>query len=46
MPSAWTHPKASAATTTPSAVPTTGLTSPMRETAPAGMARSPVNQQT
>ena len=41
---AWTGPYASPAIATPRVVPTTGLISPISETAPAGMARSPVNQ--
>ncbi len=44
MPRACSGPKASPATMTPNAVPTTGLTSPIRDTAPAGITRSPVNQ--
>ena len=46
MPTAWTGPNASCANATPSRVPTTGFTSPMIETAPADISRSPRNQQT
>ncbi len=46
MPSAWAGPNASPATTTPSVVPTTGLTRPTSATEPAGIRRSPRNQST
>ena len=46
MPTAWTVPNASCAKATPSAVPTTGFTRPMIETAPADISRSPRNQHT
>ncbi len=46
MPSAWTGPNTSWANATPSRVPTAGLTSPMIDTEPADINRSPRNQHT
>lgn len=46
MPASWLIPNLSCMSTTPSTVPTTGLTSPISAVEPAGIRRSPRNHTT